>query len=256
MNLTATKQMTGAKISGSNWQALYRVAAMAALLVVFVGVLDMALAMSGGDARENSTITTLEWFTLFQTRPISAFSNLGFMNLLYQTLGIPLYLALYHIHRKGSQAFAALAMILFCVGGITYFSTNTVFSVFALSRQYAAATTEVQKSALLAAGDAVLAQGADLTPGVFLGFFFSELGGIWMAFVLLKDGIFRKVTAWVGILALSCMIVFNSLTAFAPQSFSLAMSFASVGGLLSIAYYILLARRLWQLAQTAEVENG
>ena len=255
MNITATKHITGAKISGSNWQTLYRVAAAAALLVVFVGVLDMAIAMSGGDARENSTITTLEWFTLFQTRPIFAFSNLGFMNLLYQTLAVPLYLALYYIHRKGSQAFAALALILFCVGIVTYFSTNTVFSVFALSRQYAAATTEIQKNALLAAGDAALALGADLTPGVFLGFFFSELGGICMACVLLKDGIFRKVTAWVGILGLSCMVVFNSLAAFSPKSFNMALNFATAGGLLSMAYYILLARRLWQLAQTAEVEN-
>lgn len=238
--------------SASNWRSLYKLAGTTALLVVLVAVLDILLAMLGGEARENSTITTLEWFNLFQTNPISAFSNLGFMNILYQTLAIPLYLALVYIHRKVNPAYAALAAILFGIGTIVYFSTNSVFSVFALSRQYAAATTEIQKSVLLAAGDSALAMGADLTPGVFLGFFFSELGGILMAVVLLRGGIFGKVTAWAGILALGFMLVFNTLAAFVPARFDLALGFASLGGPFSMIYYILLARRLFQLGKIQE----
>lgn len=240
--------------SSSNWHSIYKLAGTTALLVVLVAVLDIGLSMLGGEARENSTITTLEWFNLFQANPISAFSNLGFMNILYQTLAIPLYLALVHIHRKISPAYALLAALLFGIGTIVYFSTNSVFSVFALSRQYAAATSEIQKSALLATGDAALAMGADLTPGVFLGFFLSELGGILMAVVMLRSGIFSKITAWTGILALSSMLVFNSLAAFVPARFELAMGFASLGGPLSILYYILLARKLFQLGKAQESE--
>ena len=238
--------------TSSNWRNLYKLAGTTALLVVLVAVMDIALAMLGGKARENSTITTLEWFTLFQTNPISAFSNLGFMNILYQTLAIPLYLALVHIHRKVSLAYALLAALLFGIGTIVYFSTNSVFSMFALSRQYAAATTEIQKSALLAAGDAVLAMGADLTPGVFLGFFFSELGGILMAVVMVRGWIFGKITAWAGILALGSMLVFNTLAAFVPAKFDLAMGLASLGGPLCMLYYILMARKLFQLGNSSE----
>jgi hypothetical protein len=250
------KMSSQTETSDSNWQSLYQFAGMAALLVVFVALLDIGLAILGGAARENSTITTLEWFTLFQTKPFSAFSNLGLMNIIYQIAAIPLYLALCHLHRQGSQAYAALAFIFFCIGAAVYFSTNTVFSVFALSRQYALAVTESQKTALLAAGDAALAQGADLTPGVFLGFFISELAGIGMALVLLKDGIFSKLTAWLGIFAMACMLVFNSLAAFVPASYNLAMMFASLGGPLSMAYYIMLARRLFQLGKAQGAGNG
>ena len=238
--------------TSSNWRNLYKLAGTTALLVVLVAVMDIVLAMLGGEARENSTITTLEWFTLFQTNPISAFSNLGFMNILYQTLAIPLYIALVHLHRKVSPAYALLAALFFGIGTMVYFSTNSVFSVFALSRQYAAATTEIQRFALLAAGDAVLAMGADLTPGVFLGFFFSELGGILMAVVMLRGGIFSKVIAWAGILALGSMLVFNTLAAFVPARFDLAMGFASLGGPLSMLYYILMARKLFQLGNSPE----
>jgi hypothetical protein len=248
-------QTGNTEITGANWLGLYKFAGMAALLVVFVAMLDIGLAILGGPARENSTITTLEWFTHFQTKPFSAFSNLGLMNIIYQIAAIPLYLALCHIHRKGSQAFAVLAFVFFCIGAAVYFSTNTVFSVFALSRQYALAVTDPQKAALLAAGDAALAQGADLTPGVFLGFFLSELAGIGMALVLLQDGIFGRITAWLGLLAMGCMLVFNSLAAFAPASYSLAMMFASLGGPLSMAYYIMLARRLFQLGKAQEARN-
>ena len=45
--------------TSSNWRNLYKLAGTTALLVVLVAVMDIALAMLGGEARENSTITTL-----------------------------------------------------------------------------------------------------------------------------------------------------------------------------------------------------
>ena len=233
----------------SRWSGFYKVSGVAALMVVLVALLDIVMAMLSGEAKENSAISVVEWYTLFQNRPLSAFGNLGLFNIIYLALAFPLYLALYHIHRRVHQAYAALATLLFFVGTTVYFSTNTVFAVFALSRQYAAALTEAQKSLLIAAGQAALAQGADLTPGVFMGFLFTEIAGILMAVVMLQSGIFSKLTAWAGILALGCMLIFNTLAAFLPANFDVAMMFAALGGPLSMAYYILIARRLFQLGR-------
>lgn len=235
----------------SRWPGFYKVGGVAALLVVLVALLDVVLAMLSGEAVENSTVTVVEWYALFQNNPLSAFANLGLFNIIYQALAIPLYLALYHVHRRTYQAYAALALILFCIGTTVYFSTNTVFSLFGLSRQYAAAGTEVQRSVLIAAGQAALALGTDLTPGVFLGFFFIEAAGILMALVMLRGGFFSKLTAWAGILAMGTMLAFNTIAAFLPESFDLAMMLGMFGGLLSMAYYILLARRLFQLGRIA-----
>ena len=238
------------------WSGFYKVGGAAALLVVLVALLDIVMAMLSGEAVENSRVTIVEWYRLFQNNPLSAFSNLGLFNIIYQALAIPLYLALYHLHRRTYQAYAALAFVLFCVGSTVYFSTNTVFSLFGLSRQYAVAGTEAQKSALIAAGQAALAQGTDLTPSVFLGFFLTEAAGILMAIVVLRGGIFGKLTAWAGILAMGTMLIFNTIAAFLPENFDVAMMLGMFGGLLSMAYYILLARRLFQLGRIASKQEN
>jgi hypothetical protein len=230
------------------WHSLYKLAAVTALLVVFLGVLDIVLSMVGGPARENSTITAIEWFTLFQNNAFEAFRNLGLFNIINLLLAVPLYLALYGVHRRANQAYAMLAVLLFSIGTAIYISSNSVFSIFAVSRQYAVAI-ESQKAVLDVLGQAALAQGADLTPGTFMGFILTEIAGILMAVILLRGGLFSKATAWVGILGLSVLAVFNVMAAFMPAYYDVAMMLAIPGGLLSMAYYIMLARRLFQLGK-------
>lgn len=234
------------RVSDGRWKDFYKLAGTAALLIVLMGLIDTVLSMLGGEARENSAIPVTEWFALFQSHPITALSNLGLINIITQTLGIPVYLALFNAHRRGNIGFAALSAILFCMGTAIYISSNTVFSMLALSSQYASAT-EAQKVLLEAAGRAALAQGADLTPGTFMGFLFTQAAGVIMALVILRGGIFGKWTGWVGLLGFSCMLLFFSLTAFAPALFASAMMIAMPGGLLLMAYQLLVARKLFQL---------
>lgn len=230
----------------ARWRNFYKLAGTAALLIVLMGLVDTVLSMLGGETRENSAIPVTEWFALFQTNPITALGNLGLINIITQTLGIPVYLALFNAHRRGNPGFAALSAILFSMGTAIYISSNMVFSMLALSSQYAAAT-EAQKVLLETAGRAALALGADLTPGTFMGLLFTQTAGVIMALVILRGGIFSKWAGWVGLLGFSCMLLFFSLTAFAPALFTTAMMVAMPGGLLLIAYHILVARKLFQL---------
>ena len=232
----------------AHWKPFYKVAAAAALLIVLVGLVDIVLSMLGGEARQNSSIPVAEWFTMFQTTPITAFSNLGLFNIITQTLEIAVFLALFNAHRRDNSAFAALSLILFCMGTAIYISSNTLFAMLALSNQYATAT-EAQKILLEAAGRAALAQGADLTPGTFVGFLFTQAAGVIMALVILRGGLFGKWTAWMGLLGYGCMLIFFSLTAFAPSQFGTALIVAMPGGLLLMAFQILLARKLFQLGK-------
>ena len=236
------------------WKDFYKVAGRAALLIVLVGILDIVLSMLAGEAKANSAITVTEWFALFQTNPITALSNLGLINIITLTLGIPVYLALYHIHRRANPAFAALSAILFFIGAAVYISSNTVFSVLALSSQYAVAT-EAQKSLLEAAGRAALAQGADLTPGTFMGLFYSQTAGLIMAIVMLRGKVFSKWTAPLGLFGYGCMIVFFIIAAFAPEQFALATLISMFGGLALMAYHILFARQLFQFDQASSIER-
>lgn len=230
------------------WKSYYRLAAIAALLIVLVGIGDIVISMSAGEAQENTAVTVTEWFALFQTSPVTALSNLGLINIITMTLGIPVYLALYNAHRPSNPGFALLSAVVFFIGAAIYISSNTVFSMLALSSQYAAAN-ETQKPLLEAAARAALAQGADLTPGTFMGLVYTQIGGLIMALVMLRAKIFGKWTAWLGIVGYAGMVIFFSLTAFAPQTFAVGMMISMVAGLALMAYHILFARRLFQLSK-------
>lgn len=232
----------------ARWNNFYKFAAVAALLIVLVGLVDIVTSMTGGEVQENSAVNVVDWFMLFQTNRLAALGNLGLFNILTLSFGIPLYLALFNIHRQTDPAFGGLALILFVMGTGIYISSNTVFSMLALSNQYAVAT-EIQKPLLEAAGRALLAQGADLTPGTFLGFFFTQSAVLLMSFVLLRGGIFSKTTGWLGLAGFGLMLIFFVVAAFVPAQFTTALMISAPGGLLLMAYQILLARRLFQLAR-------
>ena len=231
-----------------SWRNYYIFSAVAALLIVVVGLVDSVTSMSAGEVQVNSAIGVVDWFALFQSNRLSALGNLGLFNILTLSLGVPVYLALYQIHRQSLPSFALLAAVLFLMGTAIYISSNTVFSMLALSNQYVVATGE-QKQFLEAAGRALLAQGADLTPGTYMGFFFTQIAGMLMAVVLMRGGVFGKITGWLGTVGFGLMLIFFTIAAFAPSHFNTAILISAPGGLLLIAYQILLARKLFQLAR-------
>jgi hypothetical protein len=97
-----------------------------------------------------------------------------------------------------------------------------------------------------AAGQAMLSVGQSHTPGTFIGFFLSEVAGIAISMVMLRGQVFNKATAYVGILGFGLLLIFEVCSSFVPAS-DVAMIFAMSGGLLVMAWYILIARRLFQL---------
>jgi len=239
-------------ISDTGSKALYRLAGVMALTIVLAGLVDAVTSM-GIEARDNRTIDIIEWFTMFQTDRFAAFSLLGVINIITLSLGIPIYLAFNQAFRRerpaaAAPALAGLASILFFVGAAVYISSNTVFSLFALSRQYAEAPA-TQQPVLEAAGRALLAQGADLTPGTFIGLFFAQVAGLVIASLMLRGKTFGKWTGGVGLAGFSLMAAFFILTAFFPGRYDTAMLVAAPGGLCLMAYEIMLARRFFQLAR-------
>ena len=233
--------------TNTNWKAFYKMAGTMALLIALAGLID-AITSMGIEARANSTVNIVEWFTIFQTNRFHALSNLGVINIVTLSLGIPIYLALCHTHSQERPAFSALAAVLFFIGAAIYFSSNTVFSLFALSKQYALAA-ESQKPMLEAAGRSLLAQGADLTPGTFMGFFFTQTAGLLITSLMLCGRVFSKWVAMTGLSGYILTSIFFILAAFAPENYAMAMVFAMIGGLLLLAYQIMLGRRFFQLGR-------
>jgi hypothetical protein len=234
--------------AGSNWTSFYKLAGTAALLSVLVVLTDIALTFFPAGAEPPGTMTAVDWFKLFQDNWFFGLRNLGLLpNIMNLSLSIPIFLALYNAHKHTNKTYAALALVLSLVGTAIYLSNNAAFPMLALSAKYEAATTHAQRTFFAAAGEAILARGEDFTPGAFMGFFFSEIAMVAIALVMLRGGIFSKATAYAGILASLFLTIFTIWTTFIPQFFEISMIFALIGGLLSIAWNILTARKLFQL---------
>jgi hypothetical protein len=233
----------------SNWRSLYRVGATCALMVVLVALLDIVIMfVPGGPSADPGTLTVIDWFTLFRAHPFLGLRNLGLLNITTNTLTVPLFVALYAVHRSTNKTYAALAAIALIMGATIYIANNTALPMLSLSRQFGSATTESQKSLLVAAGQALLAR-EDLTAGSFMGFFFAEVAQIVMGLVMLRSRIFSRWTALAGLLGSGFLLIFNICAAFVPSVYRPAMILATSGGMVMIAYYVMIARRLSQLSR-------
>lgn len=253
MSQSSSNQVNSmAETRGSSWKSIYKIGGAAALLALIVALADIILTFLPTGADVPGTLSAIDWFGLFQEKWFFGLRNLGLLpNIPTQFLLIPVFLALYTAHRRMDKvhAYAALAMVFAFVGTAIYLSNNAALPMLALSGKYAAAATEAEKTLLAAAGEAVLARGEDFAPGAFLGFLFGAVANIAISFVMLRGGVFGKIAAWAGIIGFFLMLVFTICATFIPATFNGAMILALLGGLSIVLWYVLIARRLFQLGR-------
>jgi hypothetical protein len=234
------------KQNDANWKLIYQVGAWAAFAAVLVALVEMGITfLPGGNSIQE---TVWDWFDLYTRNPFMGMRNLGLLNILFNFVAAPIYLALYGAHRSTYHSAAALAALIAFVGVATFLATNRAFAMLDLSLRYAAAATEAERAVLAAAGQAMLSVGHSHTPGTFLAFFLAETAGITISVVMLRGGVFSKTNAILGILAFGGLLVYEILASFAPSLGAAPLMLAMFAGLLGMAWYILTGRRLLQLA--------
>jgi hypothetical protein len=234
-------------VPDADWAWLYRIGAVAAVLVVLVGLIEIGISfLPGGERIAPESMTVGDWFALYQTYPLLGLRNLGLLNILIVALGLPFFGAVYGMLRSSRQAVAGLALIVFCVGAAAFFATNVAFPMLTLSDQYTRVVDDAQRAQLLAAGQTLLAIGASHSPGSFLGFFLSEIAGLLMSWGMLRDGRFGWIGPVAGLLAFVLLGLFDVVSAFVPALFGMGLLLAMGGGLASMVWYVLGARRLFR----------
>ena len=248
MNVNALRMntlMTGTETDGLDWQKFFRAGALAALLIVLTGLLDILIMFLPGTGTNPGARTVENWFALLQSMPFLALRDMGLLNMVTMSCSMVVFFALFGLHRRISPLAASLALLLVGIGAAIYIANNTALPMLTLFQHYTAAASESQKALWTSAGQALLAH-EDLTAGAFPGFFFAEIAGAWMAVVALRGGIFQRWEAWLGILATGCLFFFNLCAAFIPAWYDSVMPvFGAGGGLLSLVWYVLITRRLF-----------
>ena len=230
-----------AETTESAWKPLYKVGGAAALMVVLLYVIQIIVLVISPPPS-----TVIGYFTLFHRNALLGLLDLDLLSIADYALFVPLFLALYIALRRVSPSFMAIATALGLVGIATYFASNTAFEMLSLSNQYATATTDAQRSLFVASGQAMLViyQGTAFDVSYVL----LAIASLIISVVMLRSTLFGKVTAYVGIVANVIGLGF-----FVP-TIGVFLSLISVVGLQ--IWYILIARRLFQLGQSVSNEEA
>lgn len=248
METTTLSGSTKQEDEQDRWIILFRIAAVSGAIMIALIFVDTAISTVAPDSDNiPGSLTVVEWLELFHTDAFRAARDLGVLNILNSVLNIPVYFALYILHRQEQPALASLSFILFLFGSSIYISNNSVLPMLTLSDQYAAVTTEAQRLSLVAAGEAVLARGADFTPGSLIGFVLPSLASILMAYVVLRGRVFGTFIALAGLVGFTCLLIYTVWVILIPSAFDTALLIAIPGGLGVLVWNGILVNRFFNL---------
>ncbi|MCK4898067.1 MAG: DUF4386 family protein [Anaerolineales bacterium] len=249
-------QVSNAKTSDFDWKSLYRVGGMAAIISGVLFRRNIA-AEIGLFSKQEPPVTVSDWFALLQSNRLLGLSYLNIFDIVNYALVGLMFLALYAALRRTNKSYMAIATALGFLGIAVYFASNTAFSMLSLSDQYAATTTDAQRTMLLAAGKAMLAinrfsdPGAHPGTGGYISLLLIAVAGMITSFVMLQSDVFNRATAYVGILAsgfdLAYCIAYVSLPT--VDSELLAILFIPAAGLFLMIWHIMVGWRLIQLGK-------
>ena len=226
----------------SAWKSLYRVGGTCALIIAVLLACEIIVF-----AVWPQPSTVIGHFTLFRSNWLVGLLDLDLLGMVAYVLFVPVILALYLALRRANEAFMAIATALFFVGISVFFATNTAFSLLSISDQYAAATTEAERSMFLAAGQAML---TTFNVGAFqMSYVIVSAAWLMISAVMLRSSVFGGVAAYSGILAGATAIGAVALehTPVIGGLFALLISVYFAAILFLAIWVVLTGRRLFQL---------
>jgi hypothetical protein len=230
-----------AEAADSAWKSLYQVGAAAALTVLVFMPIQMVVFVVWPPPS-----TVIGWFNLFQTNGLVGLLDMDLLLIVDYALVSLVFLSLWAALRQANQSLMAIALTFELVAIATYFASTAAFEMLSLSNQYAAATTDVERSASLAAGQATLAvwQGTAFNVSYIL----SAVALLIVSVVMVRSQIFGKVAAYVGILTSVLMFV-------PPTAGTIGLLLSVVSLVPTAIWLILIARRLLQLGRGARASR-
>ena len=242
-------QVTNAETADPAYKLLYKLGGAAAWIVVGLTLSEIIVLVFYPQPD-----TVSGWFMLFQSsRLIGLLDFWGLEVPMYAMFAI-VFLALYFVLRKANQSLMAIALTFALLGIGVFFATNNPFSMLSLGDQYAAATTDAQRSTFLAAGQAVLANTNQRAVGGFnMGLFLVSAAGLIVSMVMLQSNSFSRSTAYVGISAYALSLA-DYLREALTSSAAIALLVILPGALLLVMWFGLVGRRLYQLGRLESVQ--
>lgn len=245
------------------WKLLYLVGGAAALIAVifFRRNISAEIFISQGfgifPVPASLPSNALEWFTLLQNHPFVGLALLDFFDLINYALVGLIFLALYAALKIYNRSLISIATASGLVGVAVYLASNKSLEMFSLSKQFAAAISNLQRSILLTGGNMILATNphdpAYQPTGAHIGLFLVLLAGLLISIVMLRSEVFSKTTAVCGLLANGIALAGFIAFAFAPEIYWI---FPTASAPFRMIWYVLIAIKLLKLGRVESPTKG
>jgi hypothetical protein len=155
----------------TSWKWIYKLGAVAALTAMCARLLDVILGFGSTETVTYGSKSAMEWFALYNENWFRGVYALGIMNIVYMIAMLPVYFALFGAHFDKHALAAGLTILIFLTAMSMYISNNAAIPLLVLSSKYSLASTDIQRAALMSAGEAILSRGEDFTAGSFIPLF-------------------------------------------------------------------------------------
>jgi len=243
--------------NGDPWKSLYWTGAVSALLIeaAFRRYWGVELMTFNGfgiiSVPQEWPVSALDWFNLLQVNRFVGLSMFELYDVIgYSLLGL-VFLALYFALREAGKSAMVVATSAGLVGVAVYLASNQAFAMLNLSQRYAAATLAEEKSGLLAAGEALLAQHDPGSfyqgTGIYTGTVLVLAAGLIISILMLRSEVFGKWAAIMGILANGLYLLGYVALALAPAIYGI---FPPLAAPFRMIWHVLIAVKLFKLASS------
>lgn len=224
----------------SRWNGLLRAGAVAALLSAVLLVAEIAVY-----AVLPRSETAAEHLQLLADNWLAGLLTLDLLGVMAYLLFIPTLLALYVALHRSSEGLALTATVLFFIGIADFLATNTALPALALARDYAGATADADRTAILGAARAMFAlfnENAFLSSYVIVSAAWGMIG-----LAMLRSTLFGRPAALAGVLTGVAGIAAVVLEHISATLVDLAVPIYFAAIVLLLAWMALIARPLWRL---------
>lgn len=237
---TETRQGAPGLALQTGEQALYRIAGVAVLAaaVLTIGSISAYVVWPPPDAG------AVEWFRLYDENALRGMVSLDLPYILVSFLMLPVMLALFTALRRTSPAATLVAVSVYAVTFAAMLASNPMVEMLTLSRQYATAATAAQQTALLGAGEAMLA--AYEGTAFHLFYIGAQVAGIVLGIVMLRGS-----TLFSGPIAVT--MIAGNVVGFGLYVPTVGLALSVFSGVVLLAWMILLGRRFLQLGAPGAV---
>jgi hypothetical protein len=237
-------QVANTETTDRAYKSLYRLGGVAAIIVTVLTLVEVVIFTF---YPQPGTISG--WFMLLQSNRLIGLMDFWGLEVPMYVMFTLVFLALYVALRKTDEGIMLIALTFALLGIGIFFATNNPFTMLSLSNQYTAATTDAQRSTLLAAGQTVLANTNQRAIGGFnMGLCLVSVAGLMISSVMLRSRSFSRLTAYVGIVTFALSLA-DYLRQALTSSVIIALLVILPNVLFLVIWFILVGRRLYQLGR-------